>query len=69
MVAKDLDMIACNDVSRTDIGFASDDNAMQIFFAKHYKHDSIVLEKTSKDKIAQQLATIIGETLWQRQDN
>ncbi|MFO1365319.1 MAG: phosphopantothenoylcysteine decarboxylase [Moraxella sp.] len=29
--AKNLDMIACNDVSRTDIGFGSDDNAMTVF--------------------------------------
>ena len=66
LVAKDLDMIACNDVSRADIGFASDDNAMQVFFAKHYEQDSVTLEKTSKDKIAQQLAAIIGETLLKR---
>lgn len=66
LAAKDLDMIACNDVSRADIGFASDDNAMQVFFADHYKHDSIVLEKASKDNIAEQLAAIIGETLAQR---
>ncbi len=66
LIAKDLDMIACNDVSRKDIGFASDDNAMQIFFAKNYEQDAVTLEKASKDKIAQQLATIIGETLSQR---
>ena len=63
LVAKDLDLIACNDVSRKDIGFASDDNAMQVFFAKRYQHEAVTLEKTSKDKIAQQLTTIIGETL------
>lgn len=66
LVDKDLDMIACNDVSRADIGFASDDNAMQVFFAKDYEHDSVILDKASKDKIAEQLTTIIGETLWQR---
>ncbi len=66
LVAKDLDMIACNDVSRTDIGFASDDNAMQIFFAKDYEQDSVTLEKTSKDNIAKQLVAIMGETLGQR---
>ncbi|MBO9531171.1 MAG: bifunctional phosphopantothenoylcysteine decarboxylase/phosphopantothenate--cysteine ligase CoaBC, partial [Acinetobacter oleivorans] len=33
LVAKKLDMIACNDVSRADIGFASDENAMTVFFA------------------------------------
>lgn len=31
LVTKNLDLIACNDVSRADIGFASDDNAMQVF--------------------------------------
>ena len=65
LIAKDLDMIACNDVSRTDIGFASDDNAMQVFFAKRYKQESVTLDKTSKDNIAKQLAAMIGERLLQ----
>lgn len=66
LVSKDLDLIACNDVSRADIGFASDDNAMQVFFSERYEHDSVILEKASKDEIAKQLATIIGEIIWQR---
>lgn len=66
LVSKDLDLIACNDVSRSDIGFASDDNAMQVFFSQRYPNDTVILEKASKDKIAAQLATIIGETIWQR---
>ena len=66
LLDKDLDLIACNDVSRADIGFASDDNAMQVFFSERYEHDSITLEKASKDKIAEQLASIIGEAIWQR---
>ena len=65
LIAKDLDMIACNDVSRTDIGFASDDNAMQVFFAKRYEQESVTLDKTSKDNIAKQLAAMIGERLLQ----
>ncbi|WP_201527280.1 bifunctional phosphopantothenoylcysteine decarboxylase/phosphopantothenate--cysteine ligase CoaBC [Psychrobacter frigidicola] len=68
LVAKDLDLIACNDVSRADIGFASDDNAMQVFFAQHYEQDAMTLDKASKDKIAAQLAAIIGETLLQRKN-
>jgi len=68
LVAKDLDMIACNDVSRADIGFASDDNAMQVFFSEYYARDAIALEKTSKDKIAEQLAGIIGEAIGQRKN-
>ena len=66
LLSKDLDLIACNDVSRADIGFASDDNAMQVFFSERYEHDSVILEKASKDEIAKQLATIIGEIIWQR---
>ena len=66
LVAKDLDMIACNDVSRADIGFASDDNAMQVFFADSYKQAAVVLEKASKDDIAARLTAMIGETLSKR---
>ena len=66
LVAKDLDMIACNDVSRADIGFASDDNAMQVFFADSYKRGAVVLEKASKDDIAARLTAMIGETLSKR---
>ncbi|MGM8890928.1 bifunctional phosphopantothenoylcysteine decarboxylase/phosphopantothenate--cysteine ligase CoaBC [Psychrobacter sp. 1Y1] len=69
LVAKDLDMIACNDVSRADIGFASDDNAMQVFFSERYERDAITLEKTSKDKIAEQLASIIGQAIGQRKNS
>ncbi|OXL25513.1 bifunctional phosphopantothenoylcysteine decarboxylase/phosphopantothenate--cysteine ligase CoaBC [Psychrobacter sp. DAB_AL32B] len=66
LVDKDLDLIACNDVSRADIGFASDDNAMEVFFSERYEHDSITLDKASKDKIAEQLVSIIGGAIWQR---
>ena len=69
LIAKNLDLIACNDVSRKDIGFASDDNAMQVFFSERYGRDTLTLEKTSKDKIAEQLASIIGELIWQRQND
>lgn len=69
LVAKDLDMIACNDVSRVDIGFASDDNAMQVFFSERYERDAVTLEKTSKDKIAEQLASLIGQAIGQRKDS
>ena len=59
--AKNLDMIACNDVSRTDIGFGSDDNAMTVFLKD--KSEGMTLEKASKDKIAEQLVALIGENL------
>lgn len=63
LAAKQLDMIACNDVSRSDIGFASDDNAMTVFFAQQYAQQPVPLEKASKDSIAQQLVALIGDTL------
>ncbi|QCR85604.1 bifunctional phosphopantothenoylcysteine decarboxylase/phosphopantothenate--cysteine ligase CoaBC [Moraxella osloensis] len=59
--AKNLDMIACNDVSRTDIGFGSDNNAMTVFFRD--RAEGVTLEKASKDKIAEQLVALIGEHL------
>ena len=59
--AKNLDMIACNDVSRTDIGFGSDDNAMTVFFKG--KDAAVSLEKASKDIIANQLVSLIGKQL------
>lgn len=57
--AKNLDMIACNDVSRKDIGFGSDDNAMTVFFRD--KAEGVKLEKASKAAIAKQLVNLIGE--------
>lgn len=63
LVDKKLDMIACNDVSRTDIGFGADDNAMVIFFAEQYQKSALKLEKASKYKIAQQLISAIAENI------
>lgn len=63
LVAKKLDMIACNDVSRADIGFASDENAMTVFFAEQYQMDKRDLEKASKQEIAQQLIEAIHDAL------
>lgn len=58
---KKLDMIAVNDVSRSDIGFGSDDNAMTVFFAKQYHLDKRVLDKASKNDIARQLVDSIAD--------
>ncbi len=63
LVAKKLDMIACNDVSRADIGFASDQNAMIVFFAEQYQMEKRDLEKASKQEIAQQLVEAIHDAL------
>ncbi len=64
LVAKKLDMIACNDVSRADIGFASDENAMTVFFAEHYHMSKRDLEKASKQEIAQQLVEAMHDALY-----
>ncbi len=60
---KKLDMIACNDVSRKDIGFASDDNAMTVFFANKFERPAVPMAKASKDDIAEQLVGLIGEVI------
>jgi hypothetical protein len=44
-------MIACNDVSRADIGFASDQNAMTVFFAEQYQMEKRDLEKHLNKKL------------------
>ncbi len=61
--AKCLDMIACNDVSRSDIGFASDENAMTVFFAEQYHLHRQELAKASKLEIAKQLVEAIASAL------
>ncbi|PVZ88139.1 bifunctional phosphopantothenoylcysteine decarboxylase/phosphopantothenate--cysteine ligase CoaBC [Serratia sp. S1B] len=63
LVAKKLDMIACNDVSRSDIGFASDENAMTVFFAQQHALPKRDLAKASKQEIAQQLVEAIADAL------
>ena len=52
---KGCDLIVVNDVSRTDIGFESDDNAVTVLF----EESSISIEKTSKKMLAGQLLKII----------
>ncbi|KAF7276665.1 hypothetical protein GWI33_009942 [Rhynchophorus ferrugineus] len=60
---KRLDMIACNDVSRSDIGFASDENAMTLFFAEQYAMQKQELVKASKLEIGKQLVEAIAAAL------
>ncbi|SDC27180.1 phosphopantothenoylcysteine decarboxylase / phosphopantothenate--cysteine ligase [Acinetobacter boissieri] len=65
LVAKKLDMIACNDVSRADIGFASDHNAMVVFFAQQYGMSAQNLQRAPKLEIAQQLVEAMSTALQQ----
>lgn len=59
LARKRLDMIACNDVARTDIGFQSDDNALTVIWADGEQ----VLEKASKNVIARQLVALLAEQI------
>jgi phosphopantothenoylcysteine decarboxylase/phosphopantothenate--cysteine ligase len=59
LARKRLDLIACNDVSRSDIGFRSDDNALTVIWEDGEKF----LEKAGKPLIARQLVQIIAERL------
>lgn len=63
LIAKNLDMIAVNDVSDTKIGFGSDDNAMTVFFADKFGKDKQILTKASKDIIALHIVNIIGSLI------
>ncbi|MDO4894004.1 bifunctional phosphopantothenoylcysteine decarboxylase/phosphopantothenate--cysteine ligase CoaBC [Moraxella sp.] len=63
LVAKNLDMIAVNDVSDKTIGFGSDDNAMSVFFAQKYGKDKVDLARMSKDKIAKGLLGCMSRLL------
>ncbi len=57
LVSKKIDLIAVNDVSRPDIGFDSNDNALTVI-SPHATHH---LAKESKDQIAIKLLKIINE--------
>jgi len=59
LLRKRLDMVACNDVARSDIGFQSDDNALTVI----WKDGSRVLEKAAKTVIARQLVATIAQRL------
>lgn len=59
LARKKLDMIACNDVARTDIGFQSDDNALTVIWAEGVE----VLEKAPKAEIARQLVALLARRL------
>lgn len=61
LIAKHLDMIACNDVSDNSIGFGSDENAMTVFFADTYQKQRLVLTKSTKFEIAMQLVFQIAQ--------
>jgi len=56
---KNLDLIVANDVTRSDIGFNSDQNAVTVISAE--KHQN--LERASKEAIAEQIINIIASAI------
>ena len=63
LARKKLDLIACNDVSRADIGFQSDDNAMTVFWPMGDGVGRADLAKASKAQIARQLVQLLADRL------
>ena len=60
LLQKNLDMIVANDVSRRDIGFDSEDNAVTIFLQDGERKE---LDKISKDEIAVRILDRIMERM------
>lgn len=59
---KGLDMVIANDVSRSDIGFNSEDNAVTIFTRLHNGEiQPLALPKQNKHALAQTLARTVAE--------
>ncbi|SHO57625.1 bifunctional phosphopantothenoylcysteine decarboxylase/phosphopantothenate--cysteine ligase CoaBC [Vibrio quintilis] len=59
LTAKNLDMICANDVSLSDQGFNSDQNALHVFWAGGEK----LLPRTSKSQLAHELISLISEKI------
>ncbi len=59
MQSKNLDMIVANDVSRTDIGFNSDQNAVTVF--SRHTQLSMAIPQSSKYNVATQIITQVAQ--------
>jgi len=64
LARKRLDMIACNDVARADIGFQSDENALTVIWSDGEQH----LEKAGKSAIARQLVALLAVQLKKKEE-
>ncbi len=60
LAAKGLDMIVVNDVSRTDIGFGSDQNEATILFADG---ESLAIPKSGKKEISKVIIDALEDLL------
>lgn len=59
LARKNLDLIIANDVSKSDIGFNSDDNAVTLFWPENQR----ILGKASKRQLARQIIHFIAQQL------
>jgi phosphopantothenoylcysteine decarboxylase/phosphopantothenate--cysteine ligase len=57
LTRKNINMIAANDVSNKDIGFNSDQNALQVF----WRDENTLLPMTDKRTLARQLLKLIHQ--------
>ena len=61
-IHKNLDVIVCNDVSDSSIGFESSENAVTVI----YENGEKVLQKASKQEIARKLIHLLGKLYSER---
>lgn len=59
---KQLDIVAANDVSQTDLGFNSDDNALIVYWPGGQQ----VIARAAKRLVARQLITLIAERYYEK---
>ncbi|MGZ8239516.1 MAG: phosphopantothenoylcysteine decarboxylase domain-containing protein, partial [Methylobacter sp.] len=65
LARKNLDMIAANWVGRDQGGFDSEQNALQVF----WKESQRTLEMTDKNRLAEQLISLISERMEHERHN
>jgi phosphopantothenoylcysteine decarboxylase/phosphopantothenate--cysteine ligase len=65
MLRKKLDMIIANDVSRTDIGFGSEDNAVMVFWPAGAVEYQIMSKTQLSEKLVEKLSELVSEKLKQ----
>jgi phosphopantothenoylcysteine decarboxylase/phosphopantothenate--cysteine ligase len=65
MLRKKLDMIIANDVSRTDIGFGSEDNAVMVFWPTGAAEYQKMSKAQLSEKLVEKLSELVSEKLKQ----
>lgn len=65
MLRKKLDMIIANDVSRTDIGFGSEDNAVMVFWPAGAAEYQKMSKTQLSEKLVEKLSELFSEKLKQ----